>query len=629
MGVDLETFKRIFAQVEEVAGSLLDIEAQEGVDHTVPNIDAENEDYVREDWDGQAAVASYPDAEDADLTPNFALIPEDPEDRDAKANFALPFRNSHEGTVNLQAVIAAIAAVNGARGGVEGVEQEALRDAYNLLVELGVEGGLYEEPTDAPEFAAGTYTDGDEEETEDEPEEPEEPEIDARKARIDDGVELSAQNEGDGLTGVVWAAGRHVAHIDGEPTEIVVPPETIPETYEELQAAVESDEPPTIGTDHYGSLTQAEVAEDLGLLELAEAEGFAMSDDETEIVLTDSRFTNEEARKAFQDGGFDGKSFSLHGRVEVINNDGDALEVAARDIERIDVVEEGAVEDAKIGNVPADVAALAAQAAEGGSVSDAIDIIAGYAEDGDGGSGYATEKTETNNETEQQNKRNRNMSNDDDIDKNDFESVEAALQAASSKLEEKDERIEELRAEKSDLEDKVGDVETLEERAGAYEDIAAAVGKDPEDAETEEIVDELTRDIRAEIAELEARLPAKETTDEDIDDRVEELSGSSPRELRATRGDLANQVLKTEEARENYNKAVAAEEGSTSGTSEEADDIAEGALGTKDLLQAKDADKSPAEFMQDKYDVEPSEFDNEIDAREAVLEAKAGEKTGA
>lgn len=683
MGVD--RVKRIFAQVPGLVASLLD--AQEDIEYSTPSVDPEEIEYSSDEWDGSEAVASYPSAEDADLSPNYALVPSSDENRDAKSNFKLPFRNSHEGRANENAVIAAIAAINGSRGGVEGVSESALRDAYGLLVEMAVEAGIYEEAEDAPDFSPpASNLEGQAHELE--------------AARLSE-ADLDAET-GDGLTGVVWAAGEWKAHINGEPTKIEVPEDTITETYEALQSAVEEGNPPKIGLDHYDTFANLQVAEEIGFLDVAEAQGFAMSEDENEIILTESRFTSDDAREAYENGDFDGMGFSLHGGVEVLDDEGDAVTIrAGSDIERIDVVEQGAVSHAKVSDVPQGVAAIAAKVADMGDMPEALEIVAAATEEDDGktsgmeaqdGSALAglmdasiKQKAQTEGksyadiidgmasaagvstatvyrtlsgaiscpsesrlrayaneigvdpgdlkdaaamsasceyaDTTTQAKRGNNM----DID--DFDNPEAALEAASGKLEEKNERIEELEASKSELEDKLETLEAAEEKAEAYEKIAAAQGLD-EDAEADAVVDAFTEELREEIAELEASLPAEDTGEDSIEERVEELAGTDPAELRAKRGDLANKVLRTKEARANYDKAVAASEmseGEGSGYDEETDAIAESALTATDALKQAESEKSPSEWVEDEYGIDASEYSDETELRDAVIEAQRPE----
>jgi hypothetical protein len=799
MGVD--KVKRIFAQTSDYVASL--IQAQEGVEYTTPSVDVDGLEYAGDEWDGSEAVASYPSAEDADLSPNFALVPRGDENRDAKSNYKLPFRNSHNGRANENAIVAAIAAINGARGGVEDVSDETLRDAYNFLVEMAVDAGIYEESEDAPEFSAqaqaqadasfsvddvvawefadgeavgrvdevyteagteitvdedgnksgsgaatrivkednagyhvqtyegsedgsprfGSYAvkleseltegslpegvsmdsaehgeDPEEDNEEDDGEQDGEMQIsaDLEAARIS-GVgshDVLNAEDGGGLTGVVWAAGNWNAHINGEPTTIEVPEETIPETFQALQAAVENGNPPKIGLDHYDTFADLSVAEEIGFLDVAEATGFAMSEDETEIILTGSRFTSEDAREAYENGDFDGMGFSLHGGVEILDGEGDATTIKAGDaIERIDVVDEGAVSHAKVGNVPEGVAAVAAEVAAKGGMSDALDIVADAVDaDGDNSGEITAEssplagaldaavKQKATNEGRDyadvidglakaadvstatvyrtlsgviscpEEQRLRAYANElgvspdelkeaatvgasceyadttqakrgkQNMEIEDFDNPEAALEAASGKLEEKNERIDELEASKSELEDKVESLQAAEEKAEAYEKIAAAQGMD-EDADAQAVVDAFTEEIRQEIAELEASLPAEETEEGEVSERVEELAGKDPAELRAMRGDLSNKALKSREARESYDKAVAASEQTTAKDSDETEALVEAALPAKEMVKASESDKSFTEWVDAKHGIDASEYDDEVELRDDIIDA--------
>lgn len=70
------------------------------------------------DWDGPGVVASIPDdASEADLRSVFAWL--DPDgDAENKSSYKLPHHDGVGGAANLRACVAAVAALNGARGGV-------------------------------------------------------------------------------------------------------------------------------------------------------------------------------------------------------------------------------------------------------------------------------------------------------------------------------------------------------------------------------------------------------------------------------------------------------------------------------------------------------------------------------
>jgi hypothetical protein len=696
----LTRFVRALASDPHQLHSLMALNAE--LDYTTPDVDPASLSYTQDDWDGSAAVAGYPDAEEADLRPNFVLVPESEEERDAKANFGLPFRDSHEGQANMNAVTAALAAINGARGGLTGVTQDEAREAFDLLVEMGVEGGLYEDADEAPDFSppegnlAGQSAWDFIEDTV-------EAETGSVQASLPFSAQVSAQTDGEGdapLTGVIWATGVHSLHINGEPVQIKVDEESLRNTYERLQERVQAGEV-SLGTDHFGSLKDVPVAEEAGLLEIGKVTGVALSDDGQKIVMTDSELTSEDARQAYQNGVFDDVGFSIDGKVRVFMDDErqpmmdeeeDAILAEAHQIDRVDLVETGAVEGARNGNVPpvgaaAEIASrnprqpapylssmldTAAEAvSEPAQAGDALgarlqalirqsetpedELISLMADAAD--RDQSTVRSHVSGEVQcppvgalmaynraLNNTEGVNVDPDDlitaaeadgcdysdsdgsasaphggtmtDFNSDNYDSVEEALQAASSAVEDKDEQIQDLEAELADK----------KEQAEAFEEIAAAHGfEDLEEVQAQDVIDEHTQELRREVAELEASLPKEDTSSDEVEERVDELAGSSPRELRLRRGDLSAAAMKSEQARERYTKGVAAEEqetdGSSGGSGQDAEDekLAASVLTPSEMLQVQDADISASEFLEREHDVDVSKHDTEQDLQAAVV----------
>lgn len=614
---------------------------------TTPDVDVSGLSFTSDDWDGDDAEASYPSAEDADLSPNYALVPESEEARDAKANFGLPFRESHEGQVNLNAVSAAVAAINGARGGLTGVTDSEARDAFDFLVELGVEGGLYDDEEDAPDFAAQSV----EAALADVAEGDGEPDAMAasfsgRVTSETDTADLSAEgvevNPDAPLTGVIWATGRHELHINGEPVPIEVTKESVRKTFERLQEKVQAGEV-KLGADHFDSLHSLPVTEQAGLLELGTVDDVALTPDGENIVMTDSTLTNAQAKDAHEQGVFEDVGFSVDGDVEihheegepVLNESGDAIMATASDIQRVDLVDTGAVEGARNGNVP-EVAATAKRAAElakqtPGNPSRILSATL---------QATAKEIRESGSEADGFPEGDLSASTENmDLDTDDFDSVEEALQAASEAVEEKDSKIEELQAK---LDDKEDEVEEAQEQANAFSQIAAAHGKDLDEQDTSDVVGDIlnehTQEVREEVAKMEASLASEDTDPDDIDSRVEELAAESPSELQERKKELSMKVLESDEARERFGQGIAAEEGegSTSfsegaggtGQKEQDDELAASVLTPSEIRQVEAGDISASEFLERELDVSVEEHDNEQTLQAAVAQAHAEKRAG-
>jgi len=307
---------------DDAAGIQSLLEAQESIEYSVLSIDPSAQSYTRDDWDGAAAMSAAPTPSDGDdarqeLRDMVLLHPTEPDDAtDNKSNYKLPFRSSPDGPVNLNAVTAILAAINGARGGVEGVGRDTLQSAHNAAVRMGVEGGLYEDQSEAPDFAPGSAAD------------PSTADVSADAGAKVTGrftVEAAANAADDGsgstLTGVVWAAGDHELYVDGDPTPVHVPPESIPDTFQKVQKRVKAGNPPTIGLDHGDNLHRdaVPVAAELDVLTIGKARDFALSENERKIVLTDSELTEERAVEATKSGELDRFDFSIVGPLRIVS----------------------------------------------------------------------------------------------------------------------------------------------------------------------------------------------------------------------------------------------------------------------------------------------------------------------
>lgn len=603
----IQAIHSLIDDLQSAADSAADalIHAQ-NVDYVVPSINPEEldeGDFSSGDWNGSAAVDSYPDpsAEDTDVQTfreNYLLAPESGSDAAGnKTAYKLPIRNSHGGQINQNALDAVIAAINGARGGVEGVSTDTLRSAYQKAVKLQVAAGEYDSTEEARDFAPAT------EGSDMQASEPFACQIEAAA----DSQAPEADPDAAGLHGIIWASGTHDLWVNGEATRVHVPEETIPETFERLQQRMQAGEPPKIGFDHPD---QDSVAAQTPLGEIGVAREFAQASDgdrET-IVMQESEFTNNKAVEAAEAGSFDGMGFSIVGNIALATdqdgqpkkNDEGALLVEGTEIQRIDVVPDQAVEGAKHGNLePLASAAAAAGQVAADSPNQSPDgfvrtlrAAAGSIEDPDANASHMTDGTD---------------GDDFPTDPDDLEAAKSALTQASDVVEQKQEKIEELQAEKSDLED----------QAEHFRQIAASQGVDPDsdDFEAQQVIDAFTEDLRAEIADLEAALPKYDT--EDREARSEELEGKPISELEAMAGERWREFGRSKAKRDELNAAVAASEevGSVeaaggSGNGSDADEAAQEVLRARELAEAQDAGQSPAEYVEAQFGIERTEYDS-------------------
>lgn len=114
----------------------------QSVDYALTDVTPDDVDsYTDDEWDGSAAVAAMPNPSEDDDAPEILdqthlLIPGNEDARDDKANWKLPFRTGPDAPVNTRALVAARAAISGARGGIEGVSQADLDGAESRAVDF-------------------------------------------------------------------------------------------------------------------------------------------------------------------------------------------------------------------------------------------------------------------------------------------------------------------------------------------------------------------------------------------------------------------------------------------------------------------------------------------------------------
>jgi len=420
------------------------------------------------------------------------------------------------------------------------------------------------------------------------------------------------------LTGIIWGAGKHDLGLNGEPTPVFVPDgetavmvdgeevvfsDTIEPTFRQLEADIEADDvkTPTIGFDHPDQESVAAMAD---LVDIGDIQDVALSADRRNIVMTDSQLTAESAIEANQRGDLEQFDYSVVARVakkqdddgNAVTTDDGRVVLAGTRIERADIVLDGAVDAASVSAMPE----LAAQIAASDSSPDASHFMA---------TAFRAEASKHADTTME------------DLNPDDFESVEAALNSAAERVEAKEERIADLEAQ----------VEEQEEEADAFTQVAEAEGVDVDDYDdvseaAQAVVDARTEPIREQIAATEAELPNFDTGTDDgpsVEERAEELAGSSVQDLKVQRGDIATKALQASNKKESFGSAIAAGEtagavdgldtGASSGAGgdADADALAESVLALTELAEAEQKGQSPAEYIEANSDVDVASHDSE------------------
>lgn len=450
----------------------------------------------------------------------------------------------------------------------------------------------------------------------------------------------SASPDGtDDMSGVVWAAGDHTLYLNGEPTPVHVPEDSIERTHANLVQRIEAGEPPAIGLDHGDNLHSdtVPVATELDVLKIGQATDFDLSDDGSAVVMTDYELTADQAVDAAEDGKFGDKDYSIVGDLRIHTDESgspktvesggkERLVVTAENVRQVDVVKNGAVDGAGPGSMPPlqSAASLAAKSP--------TERASGYTS----ALRFAAEQT-----------RDTDMESLTELEG--LDDPEKVLDGAAEVVESKDDRIETLEAVASAagvdpdevdpdaVDDVTATVEAMQARAEAAEALADYhdVDLSAEDG-TQALLDEHTADLREDVAAKEATLPKYDTgTDSgpSVEDRTEELAGKTPAELQAMDGQRATEILESEQARSEFGKAFASGDGAegdvggqSSGSGDETvEAVAEAAMTAEDRIDFKNSDAdSAAEFMAERYDEDPANYTDEDDPSGAYVAATAG-----
>ncbi|AGM11275.1 hypothetical protein HHTV1_19 [Haloarcula hispanica tailed virus 1] len=416
--------------------------------------------------------------------------------------------------------------------------------------------------------------------------------------------------DSDGLHGIVWASGQHSLWVNGEPTRVHVPEETISDTFQRVTDRMQAGSV-KIGFDHP---EEDSVAAQTPLGEIGEAQEFTqdtLDDGREAITMRESTYTNSKAVEAAEAGSFEGMGFSIVGNIALetdssgqpVKRDDGSLQVAATDIQRVDVVPDQAVDGAKHGNLPN--LAAASEAAGRMAASSPRQRSEGLVRtlQAAAGSIEADEDANTSQMTD----------GDFPTDPDDLEAAQAALTQASEAVEAKDEQIEDLEAQ----------VSSLSDEADHFRQIAASQGVDPDsdDFQPQDVVDAFSEDLRAEIADLEASLPKYDT--DSIEDRTEDLQGKPLSELEAMAGQRWREFGRSQAKRDELSAAVAASESvgsveSAESKNDQAADAARSVMTAREIHAADSRNQDPTEFIEAEHGVSPDEYSTENELQAAI-----------
>ena len=164
------------------------------------------------------------------------------------------------------------------------------------------------------------------------------------------GMEMKAKSSDNKFTpdGIIWSSGKHNIYVNGQPSTVYVPQETILPTYQRLKAKGEV----PLGIDHLSDdvLRNNEILAKMNLLDVGR--GYDFGTDGENIYLLKGEINNP----LIHDLGLTGElpSYSSVGRfksTECERNDVDYV-LTELDIDRVDFVEAGGCRICKVGAQP-------------------------------------------------------------------------------------------------------------------------------------------------------------------------------------------------------------------------------------------------------------------------------------
>jgi hypothetical protein len=173
------------------------------------------------------------------------------------------------------------------------------------------------------------------------------------KAQIE--AKLTAARSMDKPVGIGWSPGIHSLFINGKPSRLLVPKETIQPTFELLRDKLSESRVP-LGIDHLDEqiLNENKILAKMNPLDVGEVKQVAT--DGRDIYITDSLLTNPSVQELHDKGEL--PSFSIVGPVNVHECERDDIDYVLdsfKDIERIDFVEQGGCQTCKTGIEPTEL----------------------------------------------------------------------------------------------------------------------------------------------------------------------------------------------------------------------------------------------------------------------------------
>ena len=148
----------------------------------------------------------------------------------------------------------------------------------------------------------------------------------------------------------IWSKGSMNLWVNNEPRKVYITPESVRNTYEDLQARLTDDGSIPIGIDHLPEavIKANPVLEKLDLLNVGTITAVDYNADNDSIMIKEATLTNPLLKQLYYDNELEGVSIVAPATVKTCPHDKDVLIVDKTTIDRVDIVGEGACPTCKI-----------------------------------------------------------------------------------------------------------------------------------------------------------------------------------------------------------------------------------------------------------------------------------------
>lgn len=154
----------------------------------------------------------------------------------------------------------------------------------------------------------------------------------------------------------IWTKGKLELFLNNEPQEVYVTPESVYDTYKDLQSTLTNDGSVPIGIDHLPEavINANPILEKLDLLNVGTITAVDYNTTDDSIEIKEATLTNPLIKQLYLDGELDSVSIVAPATVKTCPQNDDVLIVEKTTINRVDIVGEGACPTCKIPK-PSDV----------------------------------------------------------------------------------------------------------------------------------------------------------------------------------------------------------------------------------------------------------------------------------